>query len=119
MAGTPLSDATNIDAIQLQEQASDYATPDAGYGRVYEKTDKQFYGRDSAGTVKRLSGLNVSVANITNPPTDAELDSAFGTPATVGAGYAAIVNDNNGDANNYLVVSNGTSWWYAALTKAT
>lgn len=61
----------------------------------------------------------VSTANISNPPTDAELDSAFGTPANVGAGFFALVNDN-GDGNNfYLVASDGTNWWHAAMTKAT
>jgi len=63
--------------------------------------------------------VKTSTANVTNPPTAAELISAFGAAATVGAGFTALVNDNNGDANNYLVISNGTSYWYATLTKAT
>lgn len=113
-----LSDAVDNDAIQFQEQATDYTTPATGYGRIYEKTDKQFYARDSAGTVKRLSGANVSTANVTTP-TDAELDSAFGTPAVVGAGFIGVVNDNNGDTNVYFVFSTGTSWFFVTGTKAT
>lgn len=58
-------------------------------------------------------------SNTSNPPTDAELDSAFGTPATVGEGFVVLLDDNGGDSNVYLVASNGTSWWYTALTKAT
>jgi hypothetical protein len=60
----------------------------------------------------------VSTANTANPPTDAELDSAFGTPATVGSGFVGIVNDNNGGTNEYLCWSDGTNWFYATGTKA-
>ena len=62
--------------------------------------------------------IKVSTANVSNPPTDAELDSEFGTPATVSAGYLALLDDNGGGANVYLVISDGTNWWYATLTKA-
>lgn len=66
-----------------------------------------------------IGGLDTSTANVSNPPTDAELDSALGTPAAVGAGYQCLLDDGGADTNVYLVVSNGTSWWYTALTKAT
>lgn len=66
-----------------------------------------------------IGGLETSSANVSNPPTDAELDAEFGTPATVGDGFVALLDDNGADANVYLVGSNGTSWWYTALTKAT
>ena len=66
------------------------------------------------GTVK----IKLSTADVSNPPTDAELDSEFGTPATVGAGYLALLDDNAGGANVYLVISDGTNWWHQALTKA-
>lgn len=114
-----LSEAEDINSVQFQEQASAPATPASGYMQMYADNAGNAHVKNDAGIAKSISSLNVSVADVTNPPTDAELDSAFGTPATVGAGYAAILNDANGDANNYLVVSNGTSWWYVALTKAT
>ena len=62
--------------------------------------------------------IPLSIADTSNPPTDAELDTAFGTPATVGSGYLAFLDDAGGDANFYLIGSNGTSWWHVALTKA-
>jgi len=62
--------------------------------------------------------LQVSSADTANPPTDAELDAAFGTPANTGTGFLALLDDAGGDANVYLVATNGTSWWYATLTKA-
>ena len=61
----------------------------------------------------------VSIANVTTPVvTDAELDAAFGTPAVVGAGFTAFIDDNNADTAMILCVSNGASWWYTGLTKA-
>lgn len=63
--------------------------------------------------------LKISTANVTNPPTDAELDTAFGTPANVGAGFTAVLDDNAGGANFYIISSDGTNWWHAAMTKAT
>jgi hypothetical protein len=32
---------------------------------------------------------------------------------------AALLDDNGADSTVYFVASNGTSWWYAAMTKAT
>jgi len=60
----------------------------------------------------------VSRADVSSPPTDAELDTAFGLPANVGAGFLALVDDNDADTTVWLVASNGTSWWYEGLTKA-
>jgi hypothetical protein len=114
-----LSEATNLDSIQFQEQASAPTTPASGFHQVYADNAGDIHAINDGGISKKLSGVNVSTADVSNPPTDAELDSEFGTPATVGAGFIAIVDDNGADTNDYLVVSNGTSWWYATLTKAT
>lgn len=62
--------------------------------------------------------INVSEADTSNPPSDAELDAAFGTPADVGAGFSVLLNDAGGSSNVYLVMSDGTKWWYVALTAA-
>jgi hypothetical protein len=60
----------------------------------------------------------ISTANVDAPPTDAQLDSAFGTPGTVGAGFVGLVDDNNAHTVEYLVWSDGTKWFYAAGTEA-
>ncbi len=74
----------------------------------------------SDGTVPEWGATaEYSTANVTNPPTDAELDSTFGTPATVGAGFLGVVNDNNGGTNEYLCWSDGANWFYTTGTKAT
>lgn len=60
-----------------------------------------------------------SEANTSNPPTDAELDSAFGTPASVGKGFFGVVNDNGAGTAEYWCWSDGTNWWFISGTKAT
>ena len=61
----------------------------------------------------------VSTADVTNPPTDAELDSAFATPTNLPEGVLKIVDDNNAETAVYLVFPIGSTWWYIAATKAT
>jgi hypothetical protein len=60
----------------------------------------------------------ISGAKVSNPPTDAELDSEFGTPATVGAGFVALLDDDGAGANVTLLASDGTQWWTVSMTKA-
>ena len=66
----------------------------------------------------RLTAETISTVDVSNPPTDAELDAAFGTPATVGKGYVIHINDNGAGANFYRVVSDSTNWWVFTGTKA-
>jgi hypothetical protein len=73
-----------------------------------------------SGIVNFSAGLRtlVSTADTSNPPTAAQLTSAFGAPGTVGTGFHAIVNDNNGGTNEYFIWSDGTNWFYTTGTKA-
>lgn len=73
-----------------------------------------------SGILNASAGVRtkVSVANVSNPPTNAELVSAFGAAATVGAGFIGIVNDNDAETNEWIVWSDGTSYWYIAGTAA-
>jgi len=79
-------------------------------------------------------GVNTNVVNATaagvrtkqainnvndTTPTAAELTTSFGTPASVGTGFVGIVKDNDADTNCFVVVSNGTSFFYLKFTKAT
>lgn len=74
--------------------------------------------------VERLEAVEVeayarpSGNNVSNPPTDAQLDTAFGQPADLRWGFMGLVDDNDADATVWLVATNGTSWWYEQLTKA-
>lgn len=70
---------------------------------------------DGIGNVDVSGDITVRAAssNVSNPPTDAELDSLFGTPATVGSGFVGLVDDS--DSNNmYRCYSDGTNWFTVA-----
>lgn len=69
-------------------------------------------------TITILSEVDYSTTNISNPPTDSELDSEFGTPSSVGEGYTVLINDAGSGSNAYVAYSDGTNWWYQELTKA-
>lgn len=94
------------------------ATPDGAtdYVAIY----------DASGTTSKKVLLNnlppvlitTSDADVTTP-TDAELDSAFGTPVTVGDGFMAVLDDNGAGTNVWIVVAKNSKWWYAPLTEAT
>lgn len=79
---------------------------------------------DGAGNASAIqlstAGLNLPVddSNISDPPTDSELDTAFGTAATVGSGFMAIIDDSGAGTTSALVWSNGMVWFHLTGTKA-
>jgi hypothetical protein len=108
---------------------------DRGEQMVWEFADNAQRVMDSDPELRQVSAVNKltdrvdtlesnksspthSTANVSNPPTDAQLDAAFGTPAQVGAGFMATLDDNGAHANEYLVWSDGSNWWYATGAKA-
>jgi len=56
--------------------------------------------------------------DISTPPTDAELDSIFGTPDSRREGFVAIVIDSGNRSNVFLVASVDSKWFYEQLTEA-
>jgi len=62
--------------------------------------------------------LDVDLAAITEPPTDAELDGIYTSPATLGNGGIAFVKNSGGTGIVYMVVSDGIFFWTFAGTKA-
>lgn len=58
-----------------------------------------------------------SSANVTNPPTSAELVTAFGATASF-VNKVGILNDSGAGVNVYLVFSSGTAYYYTLFTLA-
>lgn len=78
-------------------------------------------GTKSPDTKLHVNGdikQKVNTTDVSNPPTDAELDAAFGTPADVGAGWTTYIDDGGLGANFYQIVSDGTNWWIFTADKA-
>jgi len=59
----------------------------------------------------------VHTSNVSNPPTDAELDALFTSPSSKGAGWTAYVKDSDTDSM-YQITSDGTNWQIVAMTPA-
>jgi len=110
----------NYDA-EWEEQGAAPGNPAATNWKIYFKADGLYVLEDDGtehGPIVPEVVATTSTDDTANPPTDGELDTAFGTPATVGTGFIGLLDDDGGDANVYLCATNGTSWWYVALTKA-
>lgn len=56
-------------------------------------------------------------SNVSNPPTDAELDALFTSPATKGDGWTVYIDDSDSD-NFYQVVVSGSLWFIFTAAKA-
>jgi hypothetical protein len=93
-------------------------------GRIARRTiDRQLPTPAEKATLRALQAgiliLQVDTTDVSSPPTDAELDAAFGQPADVGAGFIALLDDAGAGSAAYIVFSDGTNWWYVAATRAT
>lgn len=88
-----------------------------------------FWWDESADTFAMTKRLNLNVGGIqtryvtddvADPPTDAELDAAFGDPTVVGAGFVGILDDNGAGADCYVCWTTGAAgeWFYAKGAKA-
>ena len=65
-------------------------------------------------------GINTKVAvnNVNDTtPTSAECVTAFGSAASVGRGFVGMIRDADADTNCFLVLSNGTSYYFLKFTK--
>lgn len=86
-------------------------TATGNYGIYLATTNANYV----AGKMTAAGGVATKsvAANISDPPTDAELDAAFGEPATVGDGFIGVITDNSGGTKSYVVWAHGTTWEYA------
>ena len=69
---------------------------------------------------RKLLRAAKSVDNVSDPPTDAELDAAFGDPTVVGDGFIGILDDNDAGTDVYICFTTGVAgeWFYIKGTKA-
>lgn len=102
--------------------AGNIAATAAGTAALSVGTGWDFAIIAESGIGKFKDGVStkVSNANVTNPPTDAELDSAFGDPSTLPTGFVGVLDDNGAGTNVWWVYTTGVAgeWFYVAGTKA-
>ena len=88
---------------------------------VHDTNDNKFYGytgRSGEPYIEFLQRLDVVEADLAGPPSDADLDALFVSPAEVGSGGHRYVRDIHSAGILYHVVSDGINWWYNAMTMA-
>ncbi len=56
--------------------------------------------------------------NVSNPPTDAQLDTAFGIAANLYDGFTGLVDDAGAGTTVWLCIVKNSKWWYEQLTAA-
>lgn len=59
----------------------------------------------------------IYTSNVSNPPTDAELDNLFTSPSSKGNGWTAYVKDSNTE-NLYQIMVAGNDWYILTTAKA-
>jgi hypothetical protein len=72
------------------------------------------------GSVTASSGIITQYAetDIADPPTNANLDAVFGTPAALGGGFIGIIDDNDADTDVWICWTSDAEWYYLQGTKA-
>lgn len=63
-----------------------------------------------------IGGVTLSDANVSNPPTDAEITAAFGTQSD---GFEGLIDDNGAGTTVWRVIRKNSKWWYWSTTEAT
>ena len=59
-----------------------------------------------------------STDNVSNPPTDAQCDTAFGLPSALGEAFLGVLDNNGAQTNVYLCIPTNTKWWVFTGTLA-
>ncbi len=110
-----------IKSLQWDSTFDGTGTPQNGMF-YYNTTAHDFIAYKNGGWSAVSTG-GYSTDNISTPPTDAELDTAFGDPSDLTPGFIGVVDDGGAgaEATTYICWTTGTAgeWFYALGTKAT
>jgi hypothetical protein len=88
--------------------------------RAVLKTSGFGINTDAPDTELHVNGnikQKIHTSNVSNPPTDAQLDGLFASPASKGDGWTAFVKDSDSD-NLYQIMVVGSNWYILNAVKA-
>ena len=112
-----------LDAIEAPGVSDDFTAGfSVGSRWVDVANDREYVCLDvteDAAIWRRTTHLPTAVDDVASPPTDAELDTAFGQPGTLGDGFVGVLDDAGAGTTVWLCVAMNSAWWYEELTKAT
>jgi hypothetical protein len=109
------NDGACLDIVETgAAQATSYAVKidSTSNEALHVATGKSLF--DECATFTTGLRTQVAITDVADPPTQANMVTAFGAAATAGAGFIGFLNDANGGVNTWLCVSSGTSWYYVA-----
>jgi len=100
-----------------------------GKGGNFAMALEAYATNDSNGNIRailetpaRLDATTISTQAVDDvhdtTPTDAQLDTAFGTPASLGRGFIGTLDDASGETNFYICITTDNSWFWTLMTKA-
>ena len=87
--------------------------------RVTTGTPADITALDGRIDILETYQMPTSDDNVASPPTLVQITAAFGAPAVAGDGFIGFIDDAGAGAAVWLCSSDGTNWWYVAMTKAT
>ena len=115
-AGTEATASFNGDgrtAIMCSDWEGLYVSDGAKYFRAC--TWNASFQADGLGILNNNMQMNVNTDDVSNPPTDAQLDAIFGA---VNDGFTGYIDDNGAGTNFYQVVFRNSAWYIFESTKA-
>ena len=81
--------------------------------------DEVLQERSSHDANPRFNWLKLTIesADVSDPPTIAELNAIFGSPALLGEGGHCFLSDSSSGGKMLLILSDGSSYYYRAITE--
>jgi hypothetical protein len=64
-------------------------------------------------------GLTIESSDVSDPPTIAQLDAIFGSASDLGVGFFCFLKDLSSGGKMLLVMSDGSSYYFRAITEVT
>jgi len=107
-------------SIQMDSTALNFSVTGIDTTKIHIDQNGFGINTDSPDTELHVNGdtkQKIHSSNVSNPPTDGELDTLFTSPTSKGDGWTAYVKDSNTD-NLYQIMVVGADWYIIGTTKA-
>jgi len=115
----PLTTFTNLQVGMIvhkntTDQLFHITSDSPGYDEVLQERSSH-----DADPIFKTLVLKLESSDVTDPPSDAELDAIFTSPSDLGEGGIGLVKDSSTGGKLYIVISDGSQFWTFTGTLAT
>lgn len=106
-----------MDPLALDKRRDNFlARQDDLLGQVNDGS--RFWLTEVAADARYVQSV-VSDANVSSPPTAAELTTIFGDPDSLSEHFCGLIDDNGAGTTVWLIRVRNSTFWYEQLTAAT